>query len=466
MAHFLQQYIISDLKGENIMIEIIVSGVIGIILGLGIMFLILLRKIKTEYYRGQQAGDKERTILDVKNQELNNLLSDKDSSILKYEEKIEKLNSDIMELRERNSSLETKYLHEQKHNEENLKLLENAKQSLTEQFKVLANEIFEDKSKKFSDQSIINIGQLLKPFREQIDNFKQQVKETHEQDIRERQSLKDQLEQLQKLNLQMSEEAINLTNALKGQVKTQGTWGEMILEKVLEKAGLVKGREYDIQVFEKNEKGKFQKPDAVIHLPEKRDIIIDAKVSLIAYEQLSTTNNGENQNKLITDHVQSIRNHIKNLSSKEYQNLNNINSMDFVLLFVPIEGAIVVAIQNDPVLFSEAFDKNIILVSPSTLLATLRTVENIWRYENQNINAIKIANKAGKLYDKFVGFVKDLEDIGQKIEQSQKSYNNAMKKLSTGKGNLISTSESLKEMGVKATKLLPKALIEYSDAVI
>jgi DNA recombination protein RmuC len=275
--------------------------------------------------------------------------------------------------------------------------------------------------------------------------------------------LKNQLENLQKLNQQMSEEALNLTNALKGQVKTQGTWGEMILEKVLEKSGLVNGREYELQVYEKKSNGQKGRPDAIVHLPENRDIIIDAKVSLKAYEQISVAHDEKTQLTLVKEHVKSIRTHINNLSSKNYQKLNNIKSMDFVLLFIPIEGAIAVAIHHDPNLFGEAFDKNIILVSPSTLLATLRTADNIWKYEKQNQNARKIAKKAGALYDKFVAFVKDLENLGVKLSQCQKSYDSAHKKLSSGRGNLISTSESFKELGISVSKSLPQQLLEESD---
>jgi DNA recombination protein RmuC len=251
-----------------------------------------------------------------------------------------------------------------------------------------------------------------------------------------------------------------LTNALKGESKTQGTWGEVILERVLEKSGLVKGREYEIQMAAKTEDGKRMQPDVVVHLPESKDLIIDSKVSLTAYERYCTADEPGQRAVELAAHIQSLRQHIKQLSSKDYQNLSSIRTLDFVLLFVPVEAAFSLAVQEDNELFSSAFDKNIVLVAPSTLLATLRTIQNIWRYEQQNKNAQEIAERAGALYDKFVNFVADLEDIGGRLTAVQTAYDKAHNKLASGRGSLVSRAETMRELGAKVTKTLPQNLVE------
>ena len=304
---------------------------------------------------------------------------------------------------------------------------------------------------------------LLKPLGEKIKDFEKRVEETYDRESKERFSLAKEVRDLQTLNVRISQDAVNLTNALKGENKTQGTWGEVILERVLEKSGLEKGREYEVQVNLKNSQGQRFQPDVVVHLPEGKDVIIDSKVSLVGYERYCSAEPGSQQQEALKAHIQSLRQHVKQLSEKDYQNLENVRTLDFVLLFVPVEAAFTLAVQQDNELFSNAFDKNIVLVAPSTLLATLRTIQNIWRYEQQNKNAQEIAGKAGALYDKFVNFVADLEDIGGKLDSVQAVYAKAHNKLVSGKGNLVTRAENMRELGARVTKSLPANLVELAS---
>lgn len=336
-------------------------------------------------------------------------------------------------------------------------------EKFTKEFENLANRIFEEKTQKFAEQNKNNLGEILNPLGEKIKDFEKKVNEVYVNDSKERASLKEQLNMLHSLNQQMSKEAGNLTRALKGETKTQGNWGEFILESILEKSGLVKDREYRMQASFTNEEGRRLQPDVVVSLPEGKTLVIDSKVSLTAYEKFVAAEDEEARSAAIKEHLLSLRNHIKGLSDKNYQNLYQIKTLDFVLLFVPIEPAFALAVQSESQLFSEAFDKNIVLVSPSTLLATLRTVASIWRQENHNRNALDIARKAGDLYDKFNGFVEDMIDLGRKMDQSKNSYVDAMKKLSEGRGNLVNRVQELKKMGAITSKNLPPSLIERSE---
>jgi DNA recombination protein RmuC len=347
--------------------------------------------------------------------------------------------------------------------EEKLTLLEGARDQMTLQFKQLATEILEDKSRRFTASNQENIAQILKPLQEKIQHFEKKVEETYHRESQERFSLAKEIRNLQDLNNRISEDAINLTNALKGDNKAQGTWGEMILESILEKSGLVKGREYEVQVSLKGAGGSRSQPDVIVHLPESKDIVIDAKVSLKAYEAYCSEDDAERRAKLLQQHIQSIRNHVKILASKDYQNLNAINTLDFILLFMPVEAAFSVAAQQDTELFINAFEKNIIIVGPSTLLTTLRTVQNIWRMAQQNQNALEIASRAGALYDKFVGFVEDLEEIGSKIDASKRSYELAYNKLKSGRGNLIGRVENLKSLGAKTSKQHRQEVLQSAE---
>lgn len=350
--------------------------------------------------------------------------------------------------------LETVLLQERKQHTEKLNFLEETKQQLKNEFQNLAHGILEDKSKRFTEQNKNNLEGMLNPLREQIKDFEKKVHDVYEKESRDRLSLTQEILQLKTLNQQMSVDAVKLTSALKGESKTQGIWGEMILERVLEKSGLVKGREYTVQVHLQNEQGKHYQPDVIVHLPENKDIIIDAKVSLNAYERYCSHENESDKKTAIQAHLLAIKNHIKTLSDKDYHKLVEVKTLDFVLMFVPIEPALTIAMQYDPELFNEALARNIVMVTPSTLLATLRTIENIWRSEYQSRHAIEIATKAGDLYDKFVSFVEDLDDLGRKLQSCVTTYDKSYNKLRTGKGNLIKRAEDLKILGIKNSKHL------------
>ena len=363
-------------------------------------------------------------------------------------------------LKERVSHLETLLQQERLQQQEKLTLMQNAREQMSLEFRNLANEILEQKGKSFSETSRIHIQELLKPLGEKILLFEKKVEDTYDKESKQRFALEKEIKTLFELNSRISVDAINLTKALKGESKTQGIWGEVILERVLEKSGLQKGREYEIQVSLKDASGRLRQPDVVVHLPDKKDVIIDSKVSLTAYEGYYTTSDDEIRAQFLKQHIQSIRTHIRLLSEKNYQNLQTLKSLDYVLLFLPVDAAFTLAIQEDERLFTEAVEQNIILVGPSTLLATLRTIHNIWRYEYQNKNAVEIAKRAGLLYDKFVAFAQDLEEVGKRIDQSQHAYELAHNKLMSGRGNLVTGVEKLKTLGARASKQLPEHLLE------
>ncbi len=313
---------------------------------------------------------------------------------------------------------------------------------MTSEFQHLAQQIFEEKSTKFTHQNKENMGLLLMPLREQLHEFKNKVEDIYNKDSNDRVLLLNQISTLKALNERIGQDALNLTNALKGQAKTQGNWGEMVLERVLEQSGLVKGREYEVQVSATSRDGERLQPDVIVHLPEQKDVVIDAKVSLVAYQRYYEADTQAVRDLAIAQHVASIRAHINGLSKKDYSALNGFRSLDFVLLFIPIEAAFITAVEYDQSLFNEAFSKHIIIVSPSTLFATLRTIEHIWRYEYQNQNAQDIARKGGELYDKFANFMLALDDVGEKLGKAQEAYDMAYKRLNSGRGNLVSKSKN------------------------
>jgi DNA recombination protein RmuC len=368
-----------------------------------------------------------------------------------------------LELNSTLSSLKTDYDNLQKKLLEQKEDAEKLQEKFTSEFENLANKILEEKSSKFTIQNKENLDQILKPLGEKIKEFEKTVNEVHVTDSKERASLATQLKSLQELNQLMAKEANNLTNALKGETKTMGNWGEFILESILEKSGLVKGREYKIQESFLNEDGRRRQPDVIVNLPDNKCLIIDSKVSLLSYESYSSSEIEIEKANFLKDHIASIKKHIKDLSSKDYQNIYQIQSLDFVLLFMPIEPAFSLAVQNDAQLFNDAFDKNIVIVSPSTLLATLRTIANIWRQEYQNNNVLEIARQSGALYDKFQGLVSDLIDLGKRMRTMHDSYDNAMKKLYSGRGNLIKSVESIKKLGAKTSKSLPQSLLDRAN---
>ncbi|WP_397391985.1 DNA recombination protein RmuC [Polynucleobacter sp.] len=340
--------------------------------------------------------------------------------------------------------------------------LNEAKEALTNQFKNLANEILEDKSKRFTEQNVANLDALLKPLQTKLSEFKEQVNTSYGNEARERFALKSEIERLANLNLRMSDETRSLTQALKGDSKVQGNWGELVLESILESSGLRKGEEYLVQDSHTQTDGSRLQPDVVVKLPEGRSLVVDSKVSITAYSRHAEATDPTVSEQELAAHIQSLRQHIQGLSSKNYSSLYGIGSVDFVLMFVPIEPAFLLALKTAPNLYQEALAKNIVLVCPSTLMATLRTVAHLWRQDSQNRNALEIAKQCGILYDKFVGFVDDLEKLGQRLDQAQTSYHDAFSKLKSGKGNLIRTAEKVRELGVKPSKNLSAPLIESS----
>ena len=340
---------------------------------------------------------------------------------------------------------------------------QEAKTVLSDQFKNLANEILEEKSKRFAEQNQQNLDILLKPLQEKLTDFRKQVDETYQSEARERFALKQEVEKLAGLNLRMTDETRALTNALKGESKTQGDWGELVLETILENSGLRKGEEYLVQDTQTISDGSRLQPDVVIRLPESKHLVIDSKVSITAYTRYIQADDDAIKTAELNSHVLSIKQHIQGLSAKNYQDLYGVGSIDFVLMFIPIEPAFLAAMRHAPDIYQEALKKNIVIVCPSTLLATVRTVAHLWRQEHQNRNAQEIARQCASLYDKFVGFVEDLDKVGQRLEQAQISYSDAVGKLKTGRGNLIRTAENVKKLGVKPNKSLPSKLTDVAD---
>ncbi|MFK7862751.1 MAG: DNA recombination protein RmuC [Pseudohongiellaceae bacterium] len=428
---------------------IVLSGIL-----LGVIFFL---QNKLQAIRVQEAGTLEKLkSLESESQQLqlalNSAAQEKENAV-----------TQAQSAREESASLKTSLSFERRQFDEKIALLENSKEQLTATFKNVANEIFEDKSKKFEASSKANLSTVLNPLQEKISQFEKRVEETYDKESKERFSLAREIKGLQELNTRISEEAVNLTNALKGDNKTQGNWGELVLETILERSGLVKGREYEVQVSLKSEEGAKFQPDVIVHLPESRDIIIDSKVSLKAWDAYCSSEDPKAKEELLKQHIQSMRSHVKLLSEKDYQNLIGINSLDYVFLFMPIEAAYGAAMQHDANLFQFAFERNIIFVVPTTLLTSLRTVQNLWRLAQQNQNAQEIANKAGALYDKFVAFVDDVDEIGSRIDASKKSFEKAHNKLTSGRGNLVRRAESLKKLGAKTAKKQKPELLESAD---
>lgn len=395
----------------------------------------------------------EKKILDQRLHEITN-------SIGEYKSEIEKERSKNLELSKSISIKETELLNL---NEK----LENQKQDLDElqtkfaiEFKNLANEIFEEKTKKFTDQNKTNIDEILKPLNEKIKDFEKRVEETYNKESKERFSLQNEIKRLFELNQQLSSDANNLTKALKGESKTQGNWGEVILENILERSGLVKNREYFVQTSFTDESGKRLQPDVVVTYPGERNVVIDSKVSLTAYERFVSTDDDSEKENALKEHLISIKNHINELSSKNYQDLYQLNSLDFVMMFLPIEPAYLLAIEKEAELWSFAYEKRVLLISPTNLIAALKMIASLWRQEYQNRNAMEIAQKGGDLYDKFASLLEDLKDVGKKLESTQVSYKASMNKLVEGKGNLVKRVEDMRKLGVKTKKTIPQNILD------
>src|SRR5574343_1533661 len=376
--------------------------------------------------------------------------------LIEAEKQVNTLNAQI-------ATLSTQLQQERQQSIEKLALLQSARDELSSQFKNLANDILEEKSKRFSEQNQQSLGQLLEPLKTRLQEFQGKVEQVYVQEGKDRSALAEQVRQLMELNRTVSQEANNLTRALKGSNKTQGNWGERVLERVLESAGLRKGEEYDVQESHTLADGRRLQPDVVVHLPEDRHLVIDAKATLIAYEDYANAEDEKHRDAALKRHLDAVRTHIKGLSDKNYQDLYGLKSLDFVLMFIPIEPAFMLAVTHDRDLFMDAWNKNVLLVSPSTLLFVVRTVASLWRQEAQNRNAQDIAKRGAELYDKLAGFVEDMESLGNRLSQAQKDYDGAINKLSTGRGNLIRQAEKLKKLGVKPNKALPTPMVEQAN---
>lgn len=397
------------------------------------------------------------------NSSLAELKSNAQNSIEKFESKLiltesekEKYAIELAQQKTENASLLYRL-------DEHKSEIEQLNQKFQKEFENLAQKILDEKSEKFTQQNKLNLEIVLNPLKEKIKDFETKVEASHKDSIEKNASLKQQIEDLSKLNERINQEASNLTKALKGDQKMQGNWGEVILERILERSGLERDREYFIQKSFATEDNRRIQPDVVVNLPENKSIVVDSKVSLIAFERYFNEDDESLKPRHLKEHLNSVRNHIKSLSEKQYQNIYEIQTLDFVLLFIPIESAFTATIQSDSDLFNDAFERNIVIVSPSTLLATLRTISSIWKFEHQNRNAMEIARQGGALYDKFVGFTEDLISIGKNLDKTKTDYNEAMKKLYDGSGNLVRRVENLKQLGAKTSKSISQHLIERAD---
>lgn len=340
--------------------------------------------------------------------------------------------------------------------------LESMQKRLTVEFENIAGKILKERSEEFSISNHKNLSEILNPLKERIQSFEKKVDETYDKELRDKVSLREEVRKLTELNTRVSEEANNLTRALKGDVKKQGNWGEVVLERVLERSGLVKGQEYEREEVVEGADHQVQRPDVIIHLPDNKHIIVDSKVSLVAYERMVSAEEEDEKSKYLKEHIASLRSHVKLLSEKNYQNAVNVNTPDFVLMFLPVEPSFSVAVQSDTDLFSYAWERKIVIVCPTTLLATLRTIASIWKQENQTKNAQEIARLSGALYDKFIGFTEDMQKIKTNIDRVSAAYDDAFKKMKTGNGNIVRTAEKIKELGAKVgSKSLPTA---FEDA--
>lgn len=372
----------------------------------------------------------------------------------------------ILMLTTRLAQAETQLKNWEQKNVENQKQLQDIQSQFKIEFKNLSNDILEEKSKRFLEMNEKNVGELLNPLKEKIMAFEKKVDDNYKEETRERFSLKKELEIIVKLNQQVSDDASRLTNALRGDKKIQGDWGEVQLELILEKAGLLKGIHYQTQVNYKDEQGRNQRPDCIIHLPDNKNLILDSKVSLVAYERYFNADDVLEQTQFLQAHVNNIKKHISDLSAKSYQKLYEINAPDYVIMFVPIEPALTTALKSESGLFDQALSKNIVLVSTSTLLATLRTISHIWKQEDQRRNVVEIARQSGALYDKFVGFTEDLLNVGKKLDDSKSAYTDALNKLfeSKKKGDtIIGRMERLKTLGADASKQISSSLLNQIE---
>lgn len=380
-----------------------------------------------------------------------------------YAAELEQARSYIGELKADLREQEARHQEESRASTEKLALLEQAETRLKQQFELLANQLFEAKTAKVDQQNRQSLEGLLSPLKEQLEGFKKQVNDSFSQEAKERHTLVHELKNLQRLNEQMSREALNLTQALKGDNKQQGNWGEVVLARVLAESGLREGHEYHTQVSLQNEAGKRYQPDVIIHLPDDKQVVVDSKMALVAYERYFHAETDSARDRALTEHLTALRSHLRGLSQKDYHKLQGIRSLDYVLMFIPVEPAFQLAVSADPALVRDALEQNVILVSPTTLLVALRTIDNLWRNERQNQNAQVIADRAAKLYDKLRLFVTDMQALGSALERADQNYRGAMNKLTSGRGNVIRQAESFKELGVEVKRSIPVSLVEFEQ---
>jgi len=439
-------------------VTIILSVVISLIAGYIVAWIVFNNKI----LKAKQDSLLNQTLLIKKDGEIANLTNRLEDNIANLTDSLNSAKQQLSDEREIKLDLTSKLSRSEEQNKAFSEKLDTQKAEIAEiqkkfttEFENLANRILKQNTLDFTATNQKNISDILNPLKEKLSTFEKQVDETYKNSLRDQTDLKAELKKLQDLNINISEEARNLTKALKGDTKKQGNWGEIVLERVLERSGLVKGEEYETQFTARNDHGELIRPDVIVKLPDNKHLIIDSKVSLVAYEQYINADTSEEKDRFAKLHVESIKTHIRGLSEKSYSHTSALNSPDFVLMFLPIESSFSMAIQQDIELFNFAWDRKVVMVSPSTLLATLRTIESIWKHEKQTQNAIEIASEGGKLYDKFAGLVEDLKRLGNQIDTVQKTFQEANKKLHTGSGNLIGKVEKLRQLGAKNTKNLP-----------
>lgn len=455
-----------------------IAGIALLIVILIVLVILLLKKPQAalsiisveDFERTKSENESLKISLAKADERVSNLSAEKEhiTTLLKQEQQrlIDELQAERDRLADANRELESTrsfYLAEKEKLAEQKLSYEQSQEKLNKDFELIANKILEEKSSKFIEQNRTNLDIILNPLKENIKAFEDKVEKVYKAESDERNTLKGVISLLMDQSKQIQEDANNLTKALKGDSKKQGNWGEVILEKVLERSGLVRDQEYRIQASHVSAEGGRYQPDVVIDLPDNKHLVVDAKVSLVAYERSVSAETDEERDGFVKAHLASIKNHILELSSKNYQDLYKINSPDFVLLFVPIESSFSIAVQKDAELFNFAWDRRVVIVSPSTLLATLRTIASMWKQERQNRNVMEIARLSGSMYDKFVGFIADMENIGKHIKNGQDAYDKAINKLSVGAGNLTNTSEKIKKLGAKTTKQIDTKYLDLNE---
>ena len=441
----------------------LIGGVIGFI----VAYLLVTQKIKALTATFNTQKEKDAADFQTKTSEIESqkaVLNERLQNLLSEKEKLEKNWQTSVDENQRLQNHVVALQSNEKHLEEKLQTEKKELEKLQEKFKLefqnIANTILKQNTREFNEVSHKNMSELLNPLKEKIVTFEKKVEDTYQKGLKDQTDLKAELKRLHDLNVKLGEEAGNLTKALKSDSKKQGNWGEVVLERILERSGLNKNEEYYLQQTTTGEDGKTYRPDVLIKLPEEKHLIIDSKVSLTAFQKYISSEDSAQKELALKQHLISIKNHVKELSEKSYDTLQGLNTPDFVLLFMPVEPAFSTAVQADPELFNFAWEKRIVIVSPTTLLATLRTVSSIWRHEKQTRNALEISSQGAKLYDKFVGFLTDLEKVGQNLQRAQDAYQDAHKKLSSGRGNLVGQVEKLKDLGLKTNKNIDQKYLE------